>query len=267
VSEENFGLGDEGTVDPVLGGGAAGLADDSAKVALGEAHAVGVIGNLVVLAAVLVDELNEAIEDSLLARASGGEVVGLLMEQAVVVVHQGSDKARGRGAMVVWLVDEVPKGVEDVAGCLQILIAYGQLKVAQLSIKCRRELTNCERHREVCKEADALYFKVIRKADGMDDGARTNIYECTSREVTIYKVEVDVALAACYHTQAVVVDDEGWLLLHDKTEHQRVAVNHRQFVAEEYVLADLREVVCKDVAHSRHVHQFRLLCSHNTIYF
>ena len=52
VTEENFGLGDEGTVDPVLGSGAAGLTDDGAKVTFRQAHAVGIIGNLVVLAAV-----------------------------------------------------------------------------------------------------------------------------------------------------------------------------------------------------------------------
>ena len=81
--------------------------------------------------------------------------------------------------------------------------------------------------------------------------------------MTIHKVEVDKTLATCYHAEAMIVDDEGWLLLHDKTEHQRVAMNHRQFVAEEYVLTDLREVVCKDVAHSRHVHQFGLFIHHH----
>ena len=34
VAKEHLCLGDEGTVDPVLGGGAAGLTDDGAKVAL-----------------------------------------------------------------------------------------------------------------------------------------------------------------------------------------------------------------------------------------
>ena len=32
MAKENFGLSDEGTVDPVLGGGAAGLANDSTEV-------------------------------------------------------------------------------------------------------------------------------------------------------------------------------------------------------------------------------------------
>jgi len=59
----------------------------------------------------------------------------MLMEQAVVVVHQGSDKAGYRGAMVVLLVDEVPKGVKDVAGRLLVFLANGQLEVAHLSIK------------------------------------------------------------------------------------------------------------------------------------
>ena len=128
-----------------------------------------------VLAAVLVNELDEAIEDCLLARADGSQSIGLLVEQAVVVVHQGGNETGGRGAMVVRLVYEVPNGVEDVAGCLQILIAYGQLKVAHLAVKGRWKLTNCERHGEFGEEADALDFEVIREADGMDDGARTNV--------------------------------------------------------------------------------------------
>ena len=67
VAQFYFDAGDEGTVYPVFGGGAAGLADDGAQVALGEAHALGIVAYLVVLGAVLADELDEAVEDSLLA--------------------------------------------------------------------------------------------------------------------------------------------------------------------------------------------------------
>ena len=175
VTEENFGLGDEGTINPILGGGAAGLTDDGAKVTLGEAHAVGVIGDLVMLAAVLVDELNEAVENGLLARAGGGKVVGLLMEEAIVVVHQGGNEAGDRGAIVVLLVDEMPKGVEDVAGRLLFFLSDRQLEVAHLAVKGRRKLAYCERHGEIGEESDALYFEVIGEADGIDDGAWANV--------------------------------------------------------------------------------------------
>ena len=66
VAQFYFDAGDEGTVNPVFGGGAAGLADDGGQVALGEAHAVGIVAYLVMLGTVLGNQLEEAVEDSLL---------------------------------------------------------------------------------------------------------------------------------------------------------------------------------------------------------
>ena len=63
MAEKYLGLIDESTVNPFFGGGATGLADDSAKVTFGETHTVGVVANLVLLAAVLVDELDKTVED------------------------------------------------------------------------------------------------------------------------------------------------------------------------------------------------------------
>ena len=63
MAEEHLGLSDESTVNPFFGGGATGLADDSAKVTFGETHTIGVVANLVLLAAVLVDELYKTVED------------------------------------------------------------------------------------------------------------------------------------------------------------------------------------------------------------
>ena len=79
--------------------------------------------------------------------------------------------------------------------------------------------------------------------DGINNGAWAEVDKRASREVTVHEIEIDEALAACYHAQTMVVNDEGRLLLHDESEHKRVAVNHRQFVAEENALTDLREVV------------------------
>ena len=53
MAEEHLGLSDESTVNPFLGGGTTGLADDSAKVTFGETHTIGIVANLVMLAAVL----------------------------------------------------------------------------------------------------------------------------------------------------------------------------------------------------------------------
>lgn len=89
--------------------------------------------------------------------------------------------------------------------------------------------------------------------DGIDDGAWAEVDQCASREVTIHEVEVDVAFAVSDDAQTVVVDNKGRLSLHDELEKTRFAVNHRQFVVEEKILANLREIVLKDVAHQRHV--------------
>ena len=68
VAQFYFDASDEGTVYPVFGGGAAGLADDSGQVAFGEAHAVGIVAYLVMFGTMLGDQLEEAIEDGLLTR-------------------------------------------------------------------------------------------------------------------------------------------------------------------------------------------------------
>ena len=56
VAQFYFDAGDEGTVYPVLGGGAAGLADDGGQVALGEAHTVSIVAYLVLFGTMLGDQ-------------------------------------------------------------------------------------------------------------------------------------------------------------------------------------------------------------------
>ena len=68
VAQFYFDASDEGTVYPVFGGGAAGLADDSGQVALSEAHTVGIVAYLVLFGTMLGDQLEETVEDSLLTR-------------------------------------------------------------------------------------------------------------------------------------------------------------------------------------------------------
>ena len=67
MAQFNFDAGDEGTVYPVFGGGAAGLSDDGAQVALSEAHAVGIVAYLVMLGTMLGDQLEETVENGLFA--------------------------------------------------------------------------------------------------------------------------------------------------------------------------------------------------------
>ena len=63
-----FDAGDERAVYPVFGGRTAGLADDGAQVALSETHTVGIVAYLVMLGTMLGDQLEETVEDGLLAR-------------------------------------------------------------------------------------------------------------------------------------------------------------------------------------------------------
>ena len=67
VAQFYFDAVDKGTVNPVFGGGTAGLADDSAQVTLCEAHTLSIVADLMVFGAVLGDQLDKAIEDSLFA--------------------------------------------------------------------------------------------------------------------------------------------------------------------------------------------------------
>ena len=62
-----FDAGDEGTVYPVFGGCATGLTDDGGQVALGEAHTVSIVAYLVLFGTVLGDQLEETVENGLLA--------------------------------------------------------------------------------------------------------------------------------------------------------------------------------------------------------
>ena len=68
VAQFYFYAGDKGTVYPVLGGGAAGLADNGAEITLSEAKTVGIVAYLMVLCTVLARQLYETIEDGLFAR-------------------------------------------------------------------------------------------------------------------------------------------------------------------------------------------------------
>ena len=67
VAQFYFDAGNEGTVYPVFGGSPAGLTDGGAQVALGKAHAFGIVANLMMFGTMLGDQLEETVEDGLLA--------------------------------------------------------------------------------------------------------------------------------------------------------------------------------------------------------
>ena len=67
IHEFHLDAGDEGTVYPFLGGNAAGPVDDSTEIALGETQARGIIGQLMLLMAMLIDKLNKPVENGLFA--------------------------------------------------------------------------------------------------------------------------------------------------------------------------------------------------------
>ena len=63
----NLNMLHEGTVNPLLGGGAAGLTDNGAEVTLGEAHLVGIEADVMLACSMQIDKADEAVEDGLLA--------------------------------------------------------------------------------------------------------------------------------------------------------------------------------------------------------
>ena len=126
VAQFYFDAGDEGTVYPVLGGGAAGLADDGGQVALSEAHTLGIVAYLVMFGTMLGDQLEEAIEDGLLTRTAAGQLVGLLKKQMVVVVHLGCYKGCDGGTMiVVGGMNHLPDSVQNMLSSSDIRFADG----------------------------------------------------------------------------------------------------------------------------------------------
>ncbi len=60
-----FGVSDERPVNPFLGSDATRLPHHGAEVTLRETHTVGIIGYLVLLTAMLIDQTDETVEDGL----------------------------------------------------------------------------------------------------------------------------------------------------------------------------------------------------------
>ena len=111
-------------------------------------------------------------------------------------------------------------------------------------------------HWEVGKESDTIYLDVAGKSDGVDNGSRTDVDKCASRDVTVLKVEVDVRLTTGEYAQTVVVDDERWTLLHNQTKDSSVPMYDTQFVVDEERLAYVIGLSGQNILHPLGVHQF-----------
>ncbi len=92
-------------------------------------------------------------------------------------------------------------------------------------------------HGEIGEECHAIDAEVGRQVFDVDDGARTDIDEGATLEVTVLQVDIELCLAAHDDTEAVVVDGEGGLLLFQHTEQLAVGTYYSQFTIEKDILA------------------------------
>lgn len=255
MAQIHFYTGNEGAVYPVFGCGAARLADDGAEIAGCETHAVGIVAQLMLLAAMQVDQLDETVKDGLLTRAGSRQLVDAATVELVIVVHLCGYEAGSGGAIVVLSVNEMPKGFEDAQGGQDVRLLCRDLKVAHLTVKGCWHLPHSEGHGEGSEKCYAIYLQVVGKADGSDDGAGTEIDQCAGSEVTVLQVEVDRGLALCDDAKTVVADAEWRFLGHHQAKRRRFAVYHAEFFGEKYPLTNLRVVGRKYFPHLRHVQQ------------
>ena len=254
VAQLDLDACDEGSVDPVLGGRAAGLTNDGAEIALGEAHAGGVIADLVLFAAMLVDELDETVEDGLLARTGQGLPVRLAAEQMVAVLHQGAYEGRHGGQVVVGLMREIPNAFEDIVSYFQFGAAHRELEIAHLPVEGRRPLARGKGHGKGGEESDAVDFQVFAKTERTDDGAGAKIDQRRRADVMVHQIEIDVTFAADNNAEAVVIDDERRLLLHDEAEGLRRTIEHSERRTEVDMLAQVLQMRAQDVLDAGQIH-------------
>ena len=77
MAQLHLDAGDECAVNPLFGRDAAGLADDSAEIAFGEAQFRGIEADMVLTSGVKVDQIDETVEDALLVGARCSQCVRL----------------------------------------------------------------------------------------------------------------------------------------------------------------------------------------------
>ena len=165
--------------------------------------------------------------------------------------HQTADGL----TVVILVMNDVPDGINDMAGRGDVIITGFHLEVAHLSVEGRRHLG----HGEIVEESDAVDLQVVSIGNGVDDGARTYKQEHSWFQILLYEIDSDVGTTSRNHSHTEIVDGKGWfVLLDDHQKHVWAAIEHTQFVVDESVLHNLAEVCIVNALHARVVHQFRL---------
>lgn len=247
----NLDMLHECTVNPLLGGGAAGLSDNSTEIALRETHLVGIETDVVLARCMLIDKADKAVENGLFATLRPSEQIDMLAIDAIVMAHHGSNETADGLTVVVGLVDDLPDGVEDVAGGSNVTLADLDLEVAHLSVEGGGQLG----HGKVSKEPQAINLNIATETDGADDGAGPQKDDGAGSDMPFHQVDVDMQFTADEDAQAIVVDDERRLALpDDEQEDAGIAIDHAQFVTEIRMVVYLRIVWPQDSLDARVVH-------------
>ena len=156
VHQVHLNADDECLIYPSLGGHAARLSDDSAEVTFGEAQALCIITNLMLLGTMLVDKLNEAVEYGLVAGAVERLPVGVTMIKRIVMMHDGGDKRRGCRTVIIGLMHQMPQRIKEMADSLDFGFGNRQLKVSHLPIEGRGHLSRRERHGKIGEKSKSI---------------------------------------------------------------------------------------------------------------
>ena len=216
MAQGEFYARDKGTVYPFFGSDTAGLPNHRTEITLREAHLPGIERNLVLSLSMLVDEQNKTVKDSLITRLPILPAIGSLQEESIIVVHLRRYQAGNGRQMIVFLMNHMPKSIEDITGSSDIGFGNRQLEIAHLSVESLRQLSWCKRQRKVGRNPKTVEFKIRRKTDRTDNGARTDKHQHASLKMFVNKVNVDTRFTMNDNAHATIVKSKGWLLLNDK---------------------------------------------------
>lgn len=180
----------------------------------------------------------------------------MLAIDSVVMMHHGCNKAADSLTVIVWLMNHMPDGVDNVAGYGDIAFADLDLEVANLSVEGRWHLW----HWEIVEETDAVYFQVVGVSKWMDDGAWTYKEQHASLQFLLHQIDSDTGTTLRNQTHAEIVDGKGRLVLLDNHQkHVGAAIEHAQLIVDKGMFNNLTKVGIIHPLHTRVVHQFWLL--------
>ena len=248
MAQTDLGGGDDGLVDPLFGGDAAGLTDDGAQIALGEADLVGIEGEAVLLAAVLVDEADEAVEDVGGAAAARRCVRLATGKEAVVVGGDGGDEVV-RDLDVALGCGDLAEEAEEMAGEEPFMVGDGEdavllpaaEEVGQLASVCQME--------HVGRYAHAHDLEVGTDVEGLDDGAGGDEDDGAGGDVILLQVDDATHAALTDVAHAVLLKQEGtWSAAYEGVEEVGEVDDDAEAVAEVVLRGEL-VVLAEHVEH------------------